>query len=59
MTTEKSTRVFESGTETTLSVTVPSQVVTDSQPPFNPDDDVTHTDDDRLIVTSTAGTEQG
>jgi hypothetical protein len=47
-------RIFRSGDATTLFVTVPAEVVSDSQFPFNADDDVVVTiDDDRLVVTST------
>lgn len=45
-------RIFASGDATTLYVTIPAQVVADSQFPFEPDDDVSVTiEGNRLIVT--------
>jgi virulence-associated protein VagC len=45
-------RIFASGTATTLFVTIPAQVVSDSQFPFRADDAVTVTiEDDRLVIT--------
>lgn len=46
-------RIFASGDATTLYVTIPAQVVADSQFAFEPDDDVSVSiDGDRLIVTA-------
>jgi hypothetical protein len=51
MATTHPSRIFASGTASTLYVTIPAQIVTDSQFPFEADDDVVVTlDDDRLIV---------
>ena len=48
----RQSRIFTSGNATTLYVTVPADVVSDSQFPFDADDDVVVTiDDDRLLVT--------
>lgn len=47
-------RIFASGDATTLYVTMPAEVVSDSQFPFDVDDDVIVTiDDDRLVVSPT------
>jgi virulence-associated protein VagC len=52
MATSHDSRIFASGTATTLYVTVPAQVVSDSQFPFETDDAVTVTiDDDQLVIT--------
>ena len=46
-------RIFASGDATTLYVTIPAQVVADSQFPFEPDDDVSVSiDGNRLIITA-------
>jgi antitoxin component of MazEF toxin-antitoxin module len=51
MTTSHDSRIFASGNATTLYVTVPAQVVSDSQFPFETDDAVTVTiDDDQLVI---------
>lgn len=53
MTTSHESRIFASGNATTLYVTIPAQIVTDSQFPFETDDAVTVIiDEDRLIITS-------
>lgn len=55
MVTTQSSRIFRSGDATTLYVTVPAEVVSDSQFPFDRDDPVTVTvDGDRLVVTHDA-----
>lgn len=52
MATSKSSRIFDSGHANTLYLTIPAQVVSDSQFPFDADDDVRVTiDGDHLIVT--------
>jgi virulence-associated protein VagC len=52
MTTSHPSRLFASGTANTLYATIPAQLVTDSQFPFDADDLVTVTiDGDRLIIT--------
>lgn len=49
-----SSRIFEAGDATTLYVTIPAGIVSDSQFPFTADDAVTVTiDGDRLLITST------
>lgn len=51
MTHRHQSRVFANGTATTLYVTIPAHVVSDSQFPFDTDDEVEVTiDDDRLII---------
>ncbi len=51
MTTSHSSRLFESGTANTLYATIPAQLVTDSQFPFEPDDAIrVSIDGDRLII---------
>lgn len=52
-------RIFASGSASTLYITIPSGVVTDSRFPFEADDEVKVTiEDDRLIVTrATDGTD--
>lgn len=58
MTSTQPSRIFKSGTATTLYVTIPAEVVTDSQFPFEVDDEVTVTiDEDRLIVTGETAVE--
>lgn len=53
MATSHDSRIFDSGTATTLYVTIPAQIVSDSQFPFENDDAVTVTvDGDRLVVTA-------
>lgn len=48
-------RIFANGTATTLYVTIPAEVVSDSQFPFDVDDDVIITiDGNRLVVTNNA-----
>lgn len=47
-------RIFDSGSASTLYVTIPAQVVADSQFPFEPDDAVVvRIEGDSLRVTST------
>lgn len=54
MTTSHQSRVFASGNATTLYVTIPAQIVSDSQFPFKTDDEVTVTiDGDNLLITPT------
>jgi hypothetical protein len=49
----RQSRIFTSGDATTLYVTIPAEVVSDSQFPFDADDDVVVTiEDDGLVVTS-------
>jgi antitoxin component of MazEF toxin-antitoxin module len=51
MVTTQHSRIFASGHATTLYVTIPSQIVNDSQFPFEADDEVTITiDGDRLLI---------
>jgi hypothetical protein len=51
MTTSHPSRIFNSGDATTLYVTIPAQVVSDSQFPFEIDDAVTVTiNDDELVI---------
>lgn len=51
MVTTKPSRIFASGNATTLYVTIPSQIVSDSQFPFEADDEVTITiDGDQLLI---------
>lgn len=58
MATSKTSRIFASGDATTLYLTIPAQVVSDSQFPFEADEGVRVTiDGDRLIVTSEEATE--
>jgi hypothetical protein len=53
MVTTHHSRIFASGHATTLYVTIPAQVVADSQFPFEPDDNVSVTiDEDRLVITA-------
>lgn len=53
MATSHPSRIFDSGPATTLYVTIPAQVVSDSQFPFEADDAVTVTiDEDRLVITA-------
>lgn len=53
MTNSHPSRLFESGTANTLYATIPAQLVTDSQFPFDADDAIRVTiDDDRLIITA-------
>jgi hypothetical protein len=55
MVTTHPSRIFASGDATTLYVTIPAQIVADSQFPFETDDDVSVTvDGDRLVVTDAA-----
>lgn len=55
MVTTHSSRIFRSGDATTLYVTIPAELVSDSQFPFDVDDRVTVTiDGDRLIITGNA-----
>jgi len=52
MTTTHPSRIFASGDATTLYVTIPAQVVSDSQFPFEADHDVTVTiNGGRLVIT--------
>jgi len=52
MATTHPSRVFASGSATTLYVTIPAAIVADSQFPFVVDDDITVTiEGDKLIVT--------
>ncbi len=47
-------RIFDSGSASTLYVTIPAQVAADSQFPFEPDDAVVvHIEGDSLRVTPT------
>lgn len=56
MTSTKPSRIFASGDATTLYVTIPAGIVSDSQFPFDADDDVRVTiDGDRLVVTAEEG----
>lgn len=56
MTTSHPSRIFASGDATTLYVTIPAQVVSDSQFPFKTDDAVTVTiENDRLVITRKEG----
>lgn len=56
MTTSKPSRIFDSGPAKTLYLTIPAQVVSDSQFPFEADDHVRVTiDGDRLIATPQEG----
>jgi antitoxin component of MazEF toxin-antitoxin module len=51
MTTKHESRIFASGDAQTLYVTIPAQVVTDSQFPFETDDEVTVTiEDDEILI---------
>jgi hypothetical protein len=60
MTTTHPSRLFASGTANTLYATIPAQLVTDSQFPFDADDLVTITiDGDRLIITANTEEEAG
>lgn len=53
MTTAHSSRLFASGHANTLYATIPAQLVTDSQFPFEADADIIVTiDGDRLIITA-------
>lgn len=53
MTTSHPSRLFTSGNANTLSATIPAQIVTDSQFPFEADDAITVTiDGDHLIITA-------
>lgn len=55
MATTHQSRIFGSGPATTLYVTIPAHVVTDSRFPFERDADVSVTiDGDRLVITSLA-----
>lgn len=59
MTTSHSSRLFASGTASTLYATIPAEIVTDSQFPFEADDAITVTiDGDRLIITADADKEE-
>lgn len=52
MATTKPSRIFDSGNAKTLYLTIPAEVVSDSQFPFDVDDEVRVTiDGDQLIVT--------
>jgi RNase P/RNase MRP subunit p29 len=52
MATTHPSRIFASGDATTLYVTIPAQIVSDSQFPFDADDGVTVAiDGERLVVT--------
>ncbi len=52
MTTTHPSRIFPNGTATTLYVTIPAQIVTDSRFPFEADDPVTVTvKDESLVIT--------
>lgn len=54
MATVHPSRIFNSGDATTLYVTIPAQVVADSQFPFETDDDVTvRIDGDQLVIAPT------
>lgn len=56
MATSKSSRIFASGNATTLYLTIPAQVVADSQFPFAADDDVdVAIVGDGLVVTGPEG----
>jgi hypothetical protein len=56
MTTTRSSRIFASGDATTLYVTIPADVVADSQFPFAADETVTVSiDGDSLVVTGAEG----
>lgn len=58
MATSKPSRIFKSGDATTLYLTIPAQIVSDSQFPFESDDRVSVTiDGDRLVVTPVEDTE--
>lgn len=58
MATTHPTRIFASGNANTLFLTIPARVVTDSQFPFDADDEVTVAiDGDRLVI-SPVGTEE-
>ena len=60
MTTSHLSRLFASGHANTLYATIPAQVVTDSQFPFEVDDNITVTiEGDRLIITAAVDTEDG
>lgn len=51
MPTTQSSRLFANGTASTLYVTIPAQLVADSQFPFVIDDPITVTiDGDRLVI---------
>lgn len=53
MSTTHQTRLFQSGTATTLYLTIPARIVADSQFPFDVDQPVTVTiDGSNLLVTS-------
>lgn len=55
MVTTHSSRIFQSGDATTLYVTIPAELVSDSQFPFDVDDRVTVTiDGDLLVITDNA-----
>jgi len=60
MATSHPSRIFNSGDASTLYVTIPAQVVSDSQFPFDNDDAVTVTiDDGQLMITpNTEGIDQ-
>lgn len=45
-------RIFRSGNATTLYVTIPANVVSDSQFPFSADDEVTVAIDENTLVVS-------
>lgn len=54
MTTTQDSRIFASGPATTLYVTIPARLASDSQFPFEVDDDVTITiDGEKLVITPT------
>lgn len=58
MTTSHSSRLFGSGTANTLYATIPAQIVTDSQFPFDADDPITVSiDEDHLIITASTENE--
>lgn len=51
MPTSQPSCIFDSGTATTLYVTVPARIATDSQFPFEADDDVeVRIEDERLVI---------
>ncbi|MFB6300647.1 MAG: hypothetical protein ABEH65_10345 [Halobacteriales archaeon] len=59
MTTTHPSRIFSSGDATTLYVTIPAAIVSDSQFPFAVDEAVTVTiDGDQLRITADSGQEQ-
>lgn len=60
MATTETSRIFKSGDANTLYVTIPAAVASDSQFPFEAEENVVVAiDDDRLIITSKSGVEEG